>query len=372
MSKLELWLATNAAPGTIVSDAVRAEEDGWDGISVPDSQNLTTDPYVALTLAGKATSDLLLRTGVTNPVTRHPAVTASSILTVSVETGGRAVLGIGRGDSALAHIGFSPAPLPVFRKYLERVQGYLRGEEVPFDAEDGKGQLSSADKLKMKDAPKGSKLRWARYVETAKVPVDGAASGPKVIGICAAVCDRVSFAVGSSPERVQWAIDVAKDARRGEGLDPDDVEFGVQVNVGPHPDREKALEMVRPTLTSHARFSVMQGKPLGPMSDSLRDTLLRIHQAYDMNKHGRLGTHTAELTDEIVETFTIAGSPDYVVERLLELRALGVTAFYFIVDPLRTVDPALREYALECLAKDVLPGVRDGAAKVERAEPSVA
>jgi 5,10-methylenetetrahydromethanopterin reductase len=281
------------------------------------------------------------------------------------------MLGIGRGDSALAHIGFSPAPLPVFRKYLERVQGYLRGEEVAFDlGEDGKGQLHSADKLKMKDGPTGSKLRWAQYVDTAKVVVDGAASGPKVIGLCACVCDRVSFAVGSSPERVQWAIDVAKEARAAEGLDPEGVEFGVQVNVGPHPDREKALDMVRPTLTSHARFSVMQGKPLGPMSDSVRDALLRIHHAYDMNKHGRLGTHTAELTDEIVETFTIAGTPDYVVDRLSELRALGVTAFYFIVDPLRTIDPALRKYALECLAKDVLPGVRERASAVPQPSPA--
>jgi alkanesulfonate monooxygenase SsuD/methylene tetrahydromethanopterin reductase-like flavin-dependent oxidoreductase (luciferase family) len=83
-----------------------------------------------LALAASVTSKLLLRPGVTNSFTRHPAVTAASILTVQIESKGRAVLGIGRGDSALAHLGLAPMPVPLFRKYVERVQGYLRGEEL--------------------------------------------------------------------------------------------------------------------------------------------------------------------------------------------------------------------------------------------------
>src|SRR5207244_12216831 len=106
---------------------------GWDGLAVVDSQNLAGDVYIALALAARSTSRLRLATGVTNPYTRHPAVTASAIATVHAESGGRAVLGIGRGDSSLAYIGLAPAPLAAFERHLVRLQGYLRGDGVELD-----------------------------------------------------------------------------------------------------------------------------------------------------------------------------------------------------------------------------------------------
>ena len=351
------------------TEAERAEADGWDGLSVPDSQNLTGDPYVALALAASVTSKLLLRPGVTNSFTRHPAVTAASILTVQVESKGRAVLGIGRGDSALAHLGLAPMPVKPFRRYVERVQGYLRGEELPFDTQtDSKGEIASADTLAMASAPKGSKLRWAQYAHVPKVPVDGAVTGPKAIAAVAPVAERVTFAVGADPERVAWALGVARDARRAEGLDPDAVEWGVMLHVSPHADRRTAIEMISGTVASIARFSVMQGRPLGPMSDSVRQSLLEIHRVYDMNKHARRGAHTAAVTDELIDTFTIAGPAEHCVERLLALRELGITKFHILTADWRNLDPALQEHARKSLVQDVLPGVREGCARYEAQE----
>ena len=112
--------------------ALRIEEEGFDGISFVDSQNLSGDVYVAMATAAVATETLELSTGVTNPVTRHPAVTASAIGSVQRVAGGRVQLGIGRGDSALAHIGRGPARVVDFERYLIAVQKYLKGEEVLF------------------------------------------------------------------------------------------------------------------------------------------------------------------------------------------------------------------------------------------------
>src|SRR5438309_11735540 len=86
--------------------------------------------------AARVTERLKLATGVTNPVTRHPAVTASAIGTIQMQSGGRAVLGIGRGDSSLGAIGLAPAPVPAFADYLEKLQSYLRGEEVSAGPDD--------------------------------------------------------------------------------------------------------------------------------------------------------------------------------------------------------------------------------------------
>src|SRR6266851_5715658 len=78
-----------------------AERDGWDGLAFTDSQNLGGDSFAALAIAAQCTYQITLATGATNPVTRHPAVIASAIATVHVESGGRAWLGIARGDSAM-------------------------------------------------------------------------------------------------------------------------------------------------------------------------------------------------------------------------------------------------------------------------------
>ncbi|HXA32982.1 MAG TPA: LLM class flavin-dependent oxidoreductase, partial [Acidimicrobiales bacterium] len=74
-------------------------------MTLGDSQNMSGDPYVALGTAIASSTTIRMSTGVTNPLTRRPVVTASAIMSGAIESGGRVELGVGRGDSALAHIG---------------------------------------------------------------------------------------------------------------------------------------------------------------------------------------------------------------------------------------------------------------------------
>lgn len=97
----EFWLHGFPVPGQAQRLAVRAEELGLDGLLLADSQNLVGDPFVELGLLTQVTSRLGLGTGIVNPVTRHPAVVASAMASLQAESGGRAVLGLGRGDSSL-------------------------------------------------------------------------------------------------------------------------------------------------------------------------------------------------------------------------------------------------------------------------------
>ena len=83
-------------------------------MGIVDSQCLSGDPYIAAAMAGAATTTLKVATAVTNSATRHPAVAATAAASVQAETGGRFVLGIGRGDSALAYLGMAPAPVAQF------------------------------------------------------------------------------------------------------------------------------------------------------------------------------------------------------------------------------------------------------------------
>lgn len=350
---VEVWTPGLSMPAIAVRAAVRAEAAGYDGMLVVDSQNLSADCYIALALAARETETLLLGTGVTNPFTRHPAVTASAIATVQAESRGRAVLGIGRGDSSLAHLGLAPAPVAVFERYVERVQGYLRGDEVPF----GDAALAPVDTLAMADQPHTSRLHWLQP-DVAKVPVDVAASGPKVIAAGARVADRVTFAVGADPARIAWAIDVARAARAEAGLDPEGLSLGAYVNVVAHPDRSVARTLAGGGLATFARFNVMHGRTAGPASDETRAALQRVHDAYDMTSHTRSGSaQDRALDDDVAAGFGVLGPAPECVERLRGLVALGLDRLV-VVGPSIGADREEAATASRRFAEEVLPALR--------------
>src|SRR5260370_4642480 len=191
-SSPEIWMITFPIPGVFAKMGRMVEESGCDGIGIVDTQNLAADPYAELCLAAHATKHLKLRTAVTNPVTRHPAVTASAIATVHAESAGRATLGIGRGDSAVAKIGERAPSSKDFARYISQVQGFLRGEEVTLDN------------------GFGSRNEWIARTCLPKVPADVAATGPRVIEVGARLAGSVSFAVGADPDRPPWPIDASQ------------------------------------------------------------------------------------------------------------------------------------------------------------------
>ena len=195
-----------------VKQAVSAEQLGYDGIVYVDSQNLVPDCYVSMALAAHATTRIQLGTGVTNSYTRHAAITASAIAAIQAESRGRAHLGIGRGDSALAHLGLAPHAVAPFERYLKDLQAYLRGEEVPFEQSD-------VDALGMADTPVASRIGYIRAMGP-KVPVDVAATGPRVIAAAARHADRISFNVGADVERTPLGDGRREAGSRRGGPDP--------------------------------------------------------------------------------------------------------------------------------------------------------
>jgi 5,10-methylenetetrahydromethanopterin reductase len=307
-------------------------------------------------MAAVATTTLKLATAVTNTATRHPAVAATAAASVQAESGGRFVLGIGRGDSALAYLGLAPAPPKQFEHHLARLQAYLRREEVPFDMEaDAVNGLKSADTLHMDSAPKVSRLRWLR--EGVKVPIDVAASGPQVIAIVARHADANTFAVGVHPDRLGWAVQHAREARTASGQDPDSLGLGTYVPLAVDDDPRKARELLRGGVGSYARFSVMHGTVAGPVAESQRQTLTNVHRAYDMHAHFTHGSRQSQqLDDETIDAFAIAGPVSYCLDRLAELHEMGLRRFY-LTGPGRGADADEARISHERIVEHILPAV---------------
>ena len=99
------------------------EDAGFTSLWVAD-ERLYRNVYVTLTLAALSSRTLRLGTGVTNPFTRHPALTAAAIATVDEVSGGRVVLGLGAGGSATAVLGLPRVrPAQALREAVHILRG---------------------------------------------------------------------------------------------------------------------------------------------------------------------------------------------------------------------------------------------------------
>jgi 5,10-methylenetetrahydromethanopterin reductase len=341
---VELWMATANTGGRAASIARGAEAEGFDGVTFGDTECQNPDAFIGLIIAAAATTRLQVGVGVTNPVTRHPAVVACAIATVQHESGGRAVLGVGRGDSAVAKIGLPAATVGELEHFLDRLQRYLSGDLVDED-----GPLA--------------RLSWIETMAVPKVPVDVAASGPAVIRVGARLAERVTFNVGADPERIRRGIDLAREARQAAGLDPDDVSFGAYLNVAPYPDPRVARELIKPVTALYARFSRTSGRSVLPLDPGDASVIDEIAEHYDMSRHGRGGaSHLAYLNDDFVDRFGVAGTPEQCIDRLAHLVALGLDRLA-IVGPSPDAAPEVFGESKRLLSEVVFPGVRQAVAR---------
>jgi 5,10-methylenetetrahydromethanopterin reductase len=361
----QVWTHGFPVPGRTAELARQAEESGFGGLLLADSQNLVGDPLVELGVAAGVTHRIGLGTGIVNLITRHPAVVAAAIATVQVESGGRAVLGVGRGDSSLAQIGLAAPPLARLRDLVAQVRGYLRGEEV-------------------KAGGTASRIGWIAETGLPAVPVELAATGPRTIALAATLADRVMFTVGAEPSRLAWAIGVARQARTTAGLDPAGLRMGAYLNVACDPDATAACDLVRGSAAIFAHFASMPGSPaigsssagssttgssttgfgttgFGTTGFSPPDavTVREVGAAYDETRHGLShAAHTAGLDDSFLTRFAVVGSPDQCLARLRQLIALGLDRVV-VVPGSRDADPARLARSNARFARDVLPALRE-------------
>jgi 5,10-methylenetetrahydromethanopterin reductase len=330
LPRIELWRHAFAFPGKVAPLAQRAERLGYDGLLVADSQNLNADVWVELALAAGATERIRLGPGVTNPATRHPAVTASAAATLQAESGGRALLGMGRGDSALTQLGREPVHVAELEWALAAVQGYLSGGEVELDG-----------------SP--TRIGWIASDGQPKVPLAVAATGPHVIEVAARHAERIDFTVGAEPERLRWAVDTARRAAGGRAIS-----LGAYLNVAVDDDAASARDLVRGSTAIFARFAA-EGAPPDGLSDVTRAGIEQLAASYDESRHGHADApHARALEDDFIDRFAAVGDVAEVARRLAEVAALGIDHLIVVPGSL-DADPAQNERTAERVAREVWP-----------------
>ena len=342
--KTEFGFILEPSPKFTARLAARIEELGFDIMLCPDTQNLCADPYGQLALASAATTHLRIGSGVTNPITRDAAVTASAMASLQMESGGRAICGLGRGDSSAAHIGKANATTAELRRYTQTIQAYLRGDTVI-------------------NGDTRSRLRWVDPAVIPPVPVDIACTGPKTIQMAADVADRISFAVGSPPERIDWALKTLTERLEETGRDRSQLSVGAYIILVCDHNERRAIDSARMISGLIAHFTALKDAPLEHLPAQLKALALRLKKNYDMERHNLdTGSHLSAVDDEFVDWFAICGPPQKCVDSLGVLIEKGLDHVYILGGTPQAESHGARWEAAveqqELFSTDVLPVFR--------------
>lgn len=322
-------LLPNRPAAQVAELIVEAEALGFAGAWVADSQSIFRDAYTVLSVAATRTATIELATGVTNPLTRHPAVLAGAFATLDELSGGRATLGMGVGESAVHTIGMRPAKLATMEHVTAAVRALVRGGHVDHDGAD-------------------LHLPWAAR----EVPVVFASSGPRSLGLSGRMADGVLFQAGALPELTRYALDHVADGAREAGRDPSAIRRLCRLACSVAHDRDWAREQVE-GYAAVAAGTTFASVPADVIPPELGEDIRRMKEAYDYMEHASQDArHRTLVTPRIVDAMSVAGTPEEVVPRLQAIVDMGADGF---VLPMTSPDPGA---TMRLLAAAVIPHVR--------------
>jgi 5,10-methylenetetrahydromethanopterin reductase len=325
---LALWGTEPVA--TLARHAALAESIGFDSVWIIDSQLLCREVSITMAAILAGTSTLRVATGVTQPVTRHPSVVASTMATLIEQFGPRVVMGIGSGFSSLRTIGLPQARLAQMEQFVSDVRKLVHGEAVPFGEVEGK-------------------LSWLGV--PVDLPIVIAATGQRTMRMAGRIGDGAIIHHGVSPDLLQRALGwVAEGVAARADRAP--VEISCWAPYSMADDAVEARDRVRARVAG-ALANVRPDWFIGPE----REAVERLQAGYNVADHASAEAHHASLVpDSLVDRYAVAGSPEDVRAQLTRLsKQPGIDRIILtpqIVGPgARPLDEVLRRLESDVLSR---------------------
>jgi len=315
----------------IVSLARLAERSGFEYGWIFDSHVLWKDPYALLVLMAQNTERLRLGTCVTNPATREPSVTASTLAVLQMISKGRMDLGIGRGDSARRVLGKRPTTLEDLEIATRVIKELCEGRAVEYE---------------------GTTLRldWA---EPHRLPVWIAGYGPKALALTGRIADGAVIQI-ADPALVGWCAGLLRAGATGAGRDSDEVK--IMCAAPAHLGAKSAVrERVRwfPALVSNHVVDLVRRYGEKGLPDELT-AYVRGRPGYDYKHHAESGSSNAAFVDDdSVDRFCVIGEAEEHVEKLRLLQQAGVSQFNIYLMS------GEEERILERYGSEIIPAVKE-------------
>lgn len=313
--------------------ARRTEELGLDALWYAD-EKFYRETYTGLAACALATSRIALGTGVTEPYTRHPALTALAVASLDELSGGRAVLGYGAGRVGFPQMGVAlERPAVRLREAIEVIRRLWAGERFTFEGE----------VITWRDAA-------LQFPTRAGIPIYLAADGPQTLRLAGAIADGVILAHCASPLILRPKLDFVEQgrakARRAAGP-----EVLARLDVSLSRDRDAAvyqgrLRLARYLWSQYPNIGYLQTHGLSLPAEL--DRRLREAGPFVRTQERAAFLPFADaIPDELVAPIACAGTPEDVAGQLravLDAGAHGVMA-YLQIPPGETMDSVIDLYA---------------------------
>jgi len=266
---------------------------GFDDLWLTDSSLHSRNAYAYLTLAAMRSPRLRLGTAVTNPLTRHPAITAASAATIDEISGGRMVLGIGAGDRPLLALGMKPASVDSLRASIVAIRALWAGEHV--NVEDAAFSLRDAH---------------LRFPARPDIPVYISASGPRTLELAGEIADGVILLVGLFPEALAWALEHIDRGASKAGRDRPHVAVFAYGAIDD--DEERALSSAR----SIAAWFPQTAPVICALAGLEPSLIEEVKRRYAGGEFQEAAAAASLLPDDFVRRVALAGNRDQARERI--------------------------------------------------------
>ncbi|MBI4298630.1 MAG: LLM class flavin-dependent oxidoreductase [Chloroflexi bacterium] len=288
MPKIGMFMFQDFGYPAYVESARLAEESGFDIIGLIDSTDAYSDYCAWDGLVAVNTSKILVGPWVTNPLTRHPRVTANHMLTIHELSKGRAVLGVGAGANAIRTLGWQPAKPSVTREAVNVFRSKFKEKRVD-------------------------------------IPIYMAAGGPLNTRLALQMADGVISPGGArgGPEGILKGVEQLSATAKEVGRDLSALPIKVQIGLALSYNSKEAIEEIKGALAVGLR-NVDQHSILPPALEPFREEAQRVGEAYDSFDHmrsytpeGRLARHAQLMSDELAHVLGggMAGTPEEVLPR---------------------------------------------------------
>jgi 5,10-methylenetetrahydromethanopterin reductase len=310
-----------------IAAARLAEELGFGTFWVPEDP-VFPGAFASASAIAANTRKIKVGIGVLNPWTRHPVQTAMELAALDDIFEGRAVLGLGASVKLWIEdqLGIAYAqPVAALRETVEIVNRLFRGERL-----DHNGRVFRAIGVRATFEP------WREHI-----PIHLGVMAPQALTLAGEIADGVLLNSIIAPEFIRSACDQIQRGAEGAGRKLDHSSFGGYFTMAMSRDERAARELVKPyigmiigALARQPHLPVFARAGIGP-------------EAAARFAEGLIsGAPASELvTDSIIESLAIAGSPERCRERLASVVAAGVTAPTIFFAPQMDFAAAARDVA---------------------------
>ena len=297
-----LRVPTSEPLNRIADFVAEAEAAGFFGVAFPDTQLTGRDTYLTLALAAQRTTKIHLYSMVSNPVTRHVTVMASTMQTIDEIAPGRLHITLGTGAGSVTSIGQSPAKVGAIKDMILKLKQLLAGETASFNGSQARLNFSSPGPM----------------------PILVAGRGPRVLGMAGEVADGSVPYVGLHPHTLACARERLGAGASKAGRSPLDMEEVLDVHLGLAATEEEAQDLARPA----SAYWASQPTLASLLAMGGVEVPKGLEAADWTAAQGLAPSLSSELVANISQIIGAYGTPEQVTGKLAKAAGWGVRRIY--------------------------------------------